>query len=146
MIVLVQRVSKASVTVDHRIVGQIGNGMVAMVGFEPNDCQKLIQNLGRKLLNYRIFADAQGRMNQSLLSTGGELLVIPQFTLAADTRSGLRPSFSTAMPPDQANDLFTAWMSWLNTQLPNVQQGTFGADMQVSLINDGPATFWLQQQ
>lgn len=144
MIALIQRVSEASVSVDGQRIGAIGRGLLALVGVRPADDEQTAQRLLERLLAYRVFADAEGRMNLSLTDTGGGLLLVPQFTLAADTRKGNRPGFSTAAPPEQAARLFEHLCELARRTHPVVATGQFGADMKVALINDGPVTFWLQ--
>ena len=141
---LLQRVGHARVEVAEEIVGSIGQGLLVLVGVEPQDTQASADKLLHKLLNYRVFSDADGKMNLSLADIGGGLLLVSQFTLAADTQSGLRPSFSTAAPPALAESLFDHLLSEAKRLHPNVAAGRFGADMQVHLINDGPVTFLLQ--
>ena len=144
MIGLLQRVSSASVTVDGERIAQIGHGLMVLVGVEKMDSRELAEKLVKKLLEYRVFADDDGKMNLSVLDIAGEVLLVPQFTLAADTGKGKRPSFSSAAPPEQGADLFAAVVDIMSQQLPQVQTGQFGADMAVELTNDGPVTFWLQ--
>jgi D-aminoacyl-tRNA deacylase len=144
MIALLQRVVAASVTVDEARVAQIAAGLLVFVGIRPSDDETAAERLLARVLKYRIFADVAGRMNLSLQQIDGDLLLVPQFTLAADTHHGLRPGFSTAAPPDQGRRLFEALLHAARAQHPNVQSGVFGAHMQVSLINDGPVTFWLE--
>ncbi len=144
MIGLLQRVTRASVTVDGERIAQIGAGLMVLVGVEKNDSQEQAERLVKKLLEYRVFADDDGKMNLSVLDIEGEVLLVPQFTLAVDTGKGKRPSFSSAAPPEQGADLFVAVVDIMSRQLPQVQMGRFGADMAVELINDGPVTFWLQ--
>lgn len=144
MIALIQRVSSASVKVGGDTVGAIGAGIVALIGVEKADGEIEALLLAERVLAYRIFADAEGRMNRSLRDTGGQLLAIPQFTLAADTNSGLRPSFSSAAAPAVAERLFQRFVSKAHELGARVATGRFGADMQVSLVNEGPVTFWLQ--
>ncbi|QHS10384.1 D-aminoacyl-tRNA deacylase [Sinimarinibacterium sp. NLF-5-8] len=144
MIGLLQRVTQAAVQVEGRCVGQIDAGLLVLIGVRPGDGAAQAQRLLERLLGYRVFADARGRMNRSLRDTGGGLLLVPQFTLAADTRSGSRAGFSTAAPPDQARACFEDLLARARQQWPQVASGVFGADMQVSLINDGPVTFWLE--
>lgn len=143
MISLLQRVSQARVTVDNQEIGRIGKGLLVLLCAEREDTEKEADQLLEKLLNYRIFSDENGKMNLSITAIGGELLIVPQFTLAADTRSGTRPSFSPAAPPDIGKKLFDYFVDKAKTRLPRIQTGQFGADMQVALINDGPVTFWL---
>jgi D-tyrosyl-tRNA(Tyr) deacylase len=142
---LLQRVSEAKVRVADRIVGEIGPGLLVLMAVEPGDGEREAERLVERIAHYRVFADKSGRMNRSLLQVGGGLLLVPQFTLAADTRSGLRPSFTTAAPPDRARALFDHAVGIARALLGHrVQSGTFGADMQVQLTNDGPVTFLLQ--
>ena len=143
MIALVQRVSRASVHIDGEEVAAIGKGVLALVGVERGDSEAEAQRLAERVVAYRIFADAQGKMNLSLKDIGGELLAVPQFTLAADTNSGLRPSFSSAASPAEGEALFINFEEKA-AETVHVATGRFGADMRVSLINDGPVTFWLQ--
>lgn len=144
MIALIQRVAHARVDVAGECVGQIGPGLLALVAVRPADDAASAARLLERLLGYRVFADAQGRMNRSLADTGGGLLLVPQFTLAADTRKGSRPGFSRAAPPAQASRLFAQLCALAQAAHPVVASGRFGADMQVSLLNDGPVTFWLE--
>ena len=144
MIALIQRVSQASVAVDGAVVGQIGRGVVALVCAERTDSEAEAAALVAKLLAYRIFPDEQGRMNRSLVDIAGELLVVPQFTLAADTNSGTRPSFTPAAPPEVGERLFGEFVRCASELHARVATGVFGAHMQVQMINDGPVTFWLQ--
>lgn len=141
---LLQRVSAASVAIEGATVAQIEQGLLVLVGLEPDDNQQSLEKMLHKLLNYRVFADEQGRMNRSLTDIQGGLLLVSQFTLAADTRSGLRPGFSTAAPPAQAEMLFEQMVQMAKQRYANVQTGQFGADMQVQLVNDGPVTFMLE--
>jgi D-tyrosyl-tRNA(Tyr) deacylase len=145
MILLIQRVLEASVRVDSTIVGRIGPGLLAFVAVEPADDETVARRLVERAVDYRVFGDAAGRMNLSLRDTGGELLLVSQFTLAADTRKGLRPSFTTAAAPEPGRRLFERVVEYAQEALPGkVATGRFGADMQVSLVNDGPVTFWLR--
>lgn len=145
MIGLIQRVSGAQVDVNGLTVGQIGRGIMLLLGVEKADTPAQAERLLERVLGYRIFPDAQGKMNVSLREIGGELLIVPQFTLPADTRKGMRPSFTPAAPPDQGEALFAYFVENARQQLADkVQMGVFAADMQVSLTNDGPVTFWLQ--
>ncbi|NLD15306.1 MAG: D-tyrosyl-tRNA(Tyr) deacylase [Gammaproteobacteria bacterium] len=144
MKVLIQRVSAARVEVEGELCGQIGRGILALVGLEPGDGQPQLEKMLHKLLNYRIFPDSEGRMNCSVQDVQGGLLLVSQFTLAADTRSGLRPGFSTAAAPQLAEQLFAQFVGMARDAWPEVATGRFGADMQVSLTNDGPVTFLLQ--
>lgn len=141
---LLQRVSQASVSIENVEVARIAGGLLVLVGIEPQDNQQSIEKMLHKLLNYRVFADEQGRMNNSLTDTQGGLLLVSQFTLAADTRSGLRPGFSTAATPAQAEALFKQLVTLAQQRHSTVQAGQFAADMQVQLINDGPVTFMLE--
>ena len=143
MLTLIQRVAEAQVRVDGEVIGAIGPGILALVGITPDDGPAEAQRLLQRMLGYRIFADAQGRMNLDLRQRGGGLLLVPQFTLAADTRKGLRPGFSTAASPAQAQPLFETLVELACAQHPQVACGRFGADMQVALVNDGPVTFLL---
>jgi len=144
MIALIQRVTEASVSVAGERIGAIGPGLLALVGVRPADDEQTAQRLLERLLAYRVFADAEGRMNLSLSDTGGGLLLVPQFTLAADTRKGNRPGFSTAAEPAKAERLFAELCALARAGHPIVATGRFGANMQVALVNDGPVTFWLQ--
>lgn len=144
MIGLLQRVSAASVSVDGEEVGAIGRGLLVLVGVERGDSEAQAERLLERLLTYRVFPDAEGKMNLSLRDIGGGLLLVPQFTLAADTRKGTRPSFTPAAEPQQGLHLFDYLLQRAWEAHPDVQSGRFGADMKVSLTNDGPVTFWLQ--
>ena len=144
MIALLQRVSSASVDVAGERVGAIGPGLLVLVGVQPRDDGRTAGRLLERLLAYRVFGDAQGRMNLSLTDTGGGLLLVPQFTLAADTRKGNRPGFSTAAAPAEAERLFAHLVELARGAHPAVATGRFGADMRVSLVNEGPVTFWLE--
>ena len=141
---LIQRVSSASVTIDHQVYGQINQGILLLLGVQKTDTRESADKLLQKVINYRIFSDAEGKMNLSLQDIGGELLIISQFTLAADTKKGLRPSFSSAAPPEQAEALYDYFLAQANGLYGGVSNGIFGADMQVSLCNDGPVTFNLE--
>ena len=141
---LLQRVSGARVEVAGEIVGSIDQGLLVLVAVEPGDTEASAAKLLHKLLNYRVFSDAEGKMNLSLADIGGGLLLVSQFTLAADTKSGLRPGFSTAAPPALAEALFNHLLGEARRLHPTVESGRFGADMQVHLVNDGPVTFLLQ--
>ena len=141
---LLQRVSQARVEVASEIVGGIDQGLLVLVGVEPQDDRASADRLLHKLLNYRVFSDAEGRMNCSVQDVQGGLLLVSQFTLAADTRKGLRPGFSTAAPPQQAAELFDYLVRQAREQWPQVATGRFGADMQVHLVNDGPVTLLLE--
>ena len=145
MIALLQRVSWARVVVDGVEIGAIERGLLALVGVRPDDTPATAQRLLERLLGYRVFPDDAGRMNRSLTDIGGGLLLVPQFTLAADTRAGTRPSFTTAAPPQVAAPLFEALLAEARARHPGpVAAGQFGADMKVTLLNDGPVTFWLE--
>ncbi len=144
MIGLLQRVTQASVTVDGQVIGQIGSGLLVLVGVEPTDTPDKANRLLRRLLNYRVFADAEDKMNLSLQDVHGGLLLVPQFTLAADTHKGNRPGFSTAATPALGRELFIYLCQQACSQYSQVASGHFGADMQVALVNNGPATFWLK--
>ena len=144
MICLIQRVTQGSVTVQQKTIGSIQTGLVVLVGFQANDTLTNVTKMIHKLLHYRVFPDEQGKMNLNIQQIQGELLLIPQFTLAANTQSGLRPSFSSAAPPSQAETLFDEFVAQIQTQYQSIQTGEFGADMQVTLTNDGPVTFWLE--
>jgi D-aminoacyl-tRNA deacylase len=144
MIALIQRVTRASVTIDGGLIGAIGPGIVALIGVERADTEKNAARLAQRLAGYRIFEDEAGRMNRSVADVGGGLLLVPQFTLAADTRKGARPSFSSAALPERATALFDHLVARLGEIHEPVATGRFGADMLVELVNRGPVTFWLQ--
>lgn len=145
MLVLIQRVSEAGVRVEEAVVGQIGPGLLALVGMEPGDTEAQIARMADRLLGYRVFADETGKMNRSLRDTGGGLLLVSQFTLAADTSSGMRPGFSTAAPPAEAERGFNRLVEICRQKhASGVETGQFGAHMVVSLVNDGPVTFLLR--
>jgi D-tyrosyl-tRNA(Tyr) deacylase len=145
MIALLQRVSEARVTVGKEIVGEIGPGLVVLLAVEPTDRAREAERLVERVLRYRVFEDGAGRMNLSVLDRGGAVLLVPQFTLAADTARGLRPSFTRAASPAQGRSLFDCAVTAARTHLgERVACGRFGAHMLVSLTNDGPVTFWLQ--
>ncbi len=144
MIALIQRVCEAKVTVGDETIGAIGAGILALVGVERGDDELGAERLVERVLGYRIFPDAEGRMNLSLADTGGALLAVPQFTLAADTRKGARPSFSGAAAPAESERLFERFVALAGGRAAAVATGRFGAHMRVRLINDGPVTFWLQ--
>lgn len=144
MIGLLQRVSQASVRVDGRPVGSIERGLLVLVGVQKDDTEARAERLLERLLGYRVFPDPQERMNLSLRDVRGGLLLVPQFTLAADTRKGTRASFSGAAPPEQGERLFDHLVARARVVHARVETGRFAADMQVSLVNDGPVTFWLQ--
>ena len=144
MIALLQRVSHAEVTVDGKSVGAIGPGLLVLVGVRPTDDEVSAKRLLARLVLYRVFPDEAGKMNLSLTQVKGQLLLVPQFTLAADTAKGLRPGFSTAAPPEQGRRLFEVLVQAARDELGAVETGLFGAHMQVSLTNDGPVTIWLE--
>jgi D-tyrosyl-tRNA(Tyr) deacylase len=141
---LIQRVSSASVSIDQQINGQIDQGVLLLLGIEKTDSQSTVDKLLHRVLNYRLFSDEKDKMNLSLLDINGGLLVISQFTLAADTNKGLRPSFSSAAPPEQAESLYNHFLAQARAQHGKIESGIFAADMQVSLCNDGPVTFNLR--
>ena len=143
MLSLIQRVSSASVSVEGEVVGAIGPGLLALVGVEPGDGEAQVARMAERLLGYRVFADEAGRMNRSLADTGGGLLLVSQFTLAADTAKGTRASFTPAAPPDEAERLFNEVVALARSRHPMVATGEFGAEMTVSLVNHGPVTFRL---
>ncbi len=145
MIGLLQRVTQASVSIDNALVASINTGLLVLIGIEKNDDHNNAKRLFEKIIHYRVFADSEDKMNLSLKDTNGGLLLVPQFTLAADTRKGLRPSFSNSCPPDIAKPIFDYLIEHAREQYNSVGSGVFGADMEISLINDGPVTFWLQQ-
>ena len=144
MIGLLQRVTSAFVTVEGREVGRIGAGLLVFVAVERGDSEAQAERLLQRLLGYRVFADELGRMNRSLSDTGGGLLLVSQFTLAADTRSGSRPGFSPAADPATGRHIFEFMVAAARSRHSAVQTGEFGANMQVGLVNDGPVTFWLR--
>lgn len=142
MIALIQRVSSAKVDVDGEIVGQIGKGLLVLLGVEKDDDRQKADKLAEKVLNYRIFSDADDKMNLNVQQVAGEVLVVSQFTLVADTQKGLRPSFSKGATPSLANELYEYFTQKCGEKV-KVECGRFAADMQVSLVNEGPVTFWL---
>lgn len=144
MIALIQRVTEASVAIAGARVAEIGPGAMVLVGVRAADTQANAEKLSQRLLGYRLFSDTSGKMNLDIQQSGGGLLLVPQFTLAADTKSGRRPGFSTAKPPDEASQLFDYFCDLVQAASPDVQRGRFGADMAVSLVNEGPVTFWLE--
>jgi D-tyrosyl-tRNA(Tyr) deacylase len=144
MIALIQRVTQAEVRVQDRITGAIGRGVLALIGVQREDTESAADRLLQRLLTYRIFGDDQGRMNRDVRAVGGGVLLVSQFTLAADTRTGTRPGFSTAAAPERARQLFDYFVAQARAAYPQVATGEFGAAMQVSLVNDGPVTFWLE--
>lgn len=144
MIALLQRVTEARVDIAGDRRASIGRGLLVLIGVKPEDDESRASKLLQRLLNYRVFADEAGKMNLSLRQISGDLLLVPQFTLTADTRHGLRPGFSTAAPPEQGRRLFDFLVKTASTRHTPVQSGVFGADMRVSLTNDGPVTLWLE--
>lgn len=144
MIALLQRVSEANVSVDGERIAQIGRGILTLVAVEHGDGGSEVGRMAERLLRFRLFADGEGRMNLDIGEAGGELLLVPQFTLAADTDSGHRPSFSGSAPPQAARRLFDALIETVRAQGQPVVSGRFGADMRVALVNEGPVTFWLR--
>jgi D-tyrosyl-tRNA(Tyr) deacylase len=144
MIALIQRVTEAAVVVEGETVGRIGAGLLALVAVEPGDEEARVQRMAERLLGYRVFSDAAGRMNLSVVDAGGGLLLVPQFTLAADTAKGMRPSFTSAASPEQGRLWFDRLLAICRERHAPVETGRFGAHMQVSLCNDGPVTFRLQ--
>ncbi|HWI15745.1 MAG TPA: D-aminoacyl-tRNA deacylase [Burkholderiales bacterium] len=144
MIAVLQRVTRASVSVASERVGGIGHGLLVLVGVEQGDRRVHAERMIERVLTYRVFADAEGRMNRSLADVQGGLLLVPQFTLAADTHKGTRPSFSSAAPPDEGERLFNYLLALAGERHAQVAAGRFGADMQVELVNDGPVTFVLR--
>lgn len=144
MIALLQRVSEASVVVDGEEIGRIGRGLLVLLGVEKGDAEAQAQRLVERILGYRVFEDEQGKMNLSLMDIEGELLLVPQFTLAANTDKGMRPSFSSAASPEEGRIGFQRVVELARQSLPALETGRFGADMKVGLVNDGPVTFWLQ--
>jgi D-aminoacyl-tRNA deacylase len=141
---LIQRVSRACIEVDKQIISQINHGILALIGIERSDTQKTADKLLRRLLDYRIFQDTEGKMNLCLSEVDGALLLVPQFTLAADTKKGMRPSFSSAAAPEQGQALYDYLVVQARSRYTRVKSGIFGAYMQITLTNDGPVTFWLQ--
>ena len=144
MIALLQRVTRASVEIAGEPQASISRGLLVLIGVKPEDDEPRASKLAERLLSYRVFDDEAGKMNLSLRQIDGGLLLVPQFTLAADTRRGLRPGFSTAAPPEQGRRLFDCFVQAARAQHGPVESGVFGAHMQVSLINDGPVTIWLE--
>ncbi len=144
MIGLLQRVTQASVTVNDEVIASINSGLLALIGVEKNDSKNNAERLFQKIISYRIFADNKDKMNLSLQDVQGGLLLVPQFTLPADTRKGLRPSFSSAAPPELGKQLFELLADHARKNYATVETGIFGIDMKVGLVNDGPVTFWLQ--
>lgn len=144
MITVIQRVTRGEVTIDTRSVGKIGRGIVALVAVEKNDTVQQAERLAERVLSYRIFPDATGRMNLSVRDINGDLLLVPQFTLAADTGKGTRPGFEPAASPELGKKLFASFEQFTRGRHPHVACGHFGADMKVALVNDGPVTFILR--
>lgn len=144
MIALIQRVASASVEVGDESVGAIGPGLLALVAVQPDDGEPQVRRLFERIVGYRMFGDAAGKMNRSLTDIGGQLLLVSQFTLAADTQSGMRPGFSTAAAPADAAHWFSRLVELARARHPGVETGRFGAHMKVHLVNDGPVTFWLE--
>lgn len=144
MIGLIQRVSRAHVDIDGKTVGEIGRGLMVLVGVQKKDAEAEADRLLDRILDYRVFPDEAGKMNRSLRDIGGGLLLVPQFTLVADTRTGTRPDFGAGAKPSEARWLFEYMTVRANCQHPDVACGIFGANMQVSMTNDGPVTFWLE--
>jgi len=144
MIALIQRVSEAKVVVDSNVIGEIQLGLLVFVGVEKKDDKDQMLRLVDKVLSYRVFADDDDKMNLSVQDVKGSLLLVPQFTLAADTQKGCRPSFSSAAPPLEGEQLFNKFVEQAKKQYKKIETGRFGADMKISLLNDGPVTFWLQ--
>ena len=144
MIGLLQRVTRANVVVDDQKIAEIGRGLLVLVAVHRDDSEPDIARLAERILGYRVFADTAGRMNQSLDDIGGDLLLVPQFTLAADTKKGTRASFTHAASPDKGAAYFEQLCALCKERLGRVETGEFGASMQVSLVNDGPVTFWLE--
>jgi len=146
LIALIQRVSQAKVAVAQEVIAEIGRGLLVLVGVARGDSEREAERLAERVLRYRVFADADGRMNLSVREVAGAVLLVPQFTLTADTSGGLRPSFSTAAPPGLGAQLFAHFVAQVRASGVSFACGRFGADMQVSLTNDGPVTFWLEAE
>ncbi|PUA28092.1 MAG: D-tyrosyl-tRNA(Tyr) deacylase [Cellvibrio sp. 79] len=146
MLGLIQRVTSASVSVNHDIVGEIQQGILLLLGIQKTDTEETANKLIDKILAYRIFADADNKMNCNVQQIDGGILVVSQFTLAADTKKGLRPSFSSAAPPRQAQELYNYFVTQLHNKHKKIATGIFAADMKVSLVNDGPVTFMLEME
>ena len=144
MLSLLQRVKMANVCVNNQMIASIEDGILAFIAFEPDDSSNKLQKMAKKILTYRIFPDHNDKMNKNIMDMSYELLVVPQFTLAANTKSGSRPSFSSAADPIMSKDLFSLFLSMLTQEYPKIHAGQFQANMQVSLINDGPVTFFLE--
>ena len=144
MIALIQRVTTANVVVDGEEIASINRGLMVLLAVEKEETAARVERMLERILGYRVFEDAEGRMNLSLKDIDGDLLLVPQFTLAADTKKGMRPSFTSAASPDEGRRWFDYAVDVANQQIANLQAGRFGADMKVGLVNDGPVTFWLQ--
>ena len=144
MLSLLQRVKMANVSVNNQMIASIEDGILAFIAFEPDDSSSKLQKMAKKILTYRIFPDHNDKMNKNIMDMSYELLVVPQFTLAANTKSGSRPSFSSAADPIMSKDLFSLFLNMLTQEYPKILAGQFQANMQVSLINDGPVTFFLK--
>lgn len=144
MIALIQRVTQASVSVEGEITGEIGPGLLVLLGVEKDDDEHKANRLCERVLGYRVFSDSEGKMNLNVRQAGGSVLVVSQFTLAADTSRGMRPGFSKGAAPERAEELYAYFVDRCRQQEINTQTGRFAADMQVALVNDGPVTFWLQ--
>ena len=144
MIGLLQRVSSASVTVDEHVIGEIDRGLLVLVAVHRDDEQRDVRRLAERILTYRVFPDAENRMNLNVQDISGALLLVPQFTLTADTRKGTRASFTRGADPNKAKAYFDTLVATCRLTLENVETGQFAADMQVTLVNDGPVTFWLE--
>ncbi|MCW7546693.1 D-aminoacyl-tRNA deacylase [Photorhabdus sp. APURE] len=144
MIALIQRVTQANVVVKNEVVGEIGHGLLVLLGVEKGDDQQKAKRLCEKVIGYRVFSDEQDKMNLNVQQVGGSLLVVSQFTLAADTQKGMRPSFSGGAAPDKADELYRYFVEQCRQSGVKTEIGRFAADMKVSLTNDGPVTFWLQ--
>lgn len=144
MIALLQRVTRATVTVDGEVIGSVERGLLALIGVERDDTAQKAERLAQRLTGYRVFEDAEGKMNLCVRDIAGGVLLVPQFTLAADTRKGARPSFSSAAPPERAQALFDEFVRQVGDLHDPVATGRFGAEMFVELVNHGPVTFWLQ--
>jgi len=143
LITLLQRVSEASVSIEGKCIADIDKGILVFVGIQTSDSEEIAGKFVSRLLNYRVFSDSKGKMNLSLLDVQGSLLLVPQFTLAANTRKGRRPSFASAAPPAQAELIYQTMIDAARNSYPKVKSGQFGADMQVKLVNDGPVSFIL---
>lgn len=144
MIALIQRVTNAAVHVEQQEIARIDHGLLALIGVEKTDTWPQAEKLAQKLLNYRVFSDTDDKMNNNVQQANGSILLVSQFTLAASTKKGNRPGFDPAMPPSEAEAFFARFCKYIQSLYPHIQTGKFGADMQVSLTNDGPVTFWLQ--